>query len=119
MGGTTWGIELGGMINIPQDAAHSDARINGFWSRPITARRGKNKNARVAKGTFHQFCDEIQHCLINVGVGDSHEQDTINDRELGDQPISKREKEKIMEEKGLNKAQKKLINAIYCYQMYF
>ena len=24
-----------------------------------------------------------------------------------------------MEEKGLNKAQKKLINATYCYQMYF
>ena len=30
-----------------------------------------------------------------------------------------REEEKIMEEKGLKKAQKKLINAIYCYQMYF
>ena len=80
MGGTTRGIELGGMINIPQAAAHSDGRRNGFWSTPITARKGKKKNVRVAKGTFHQFCDEIQHCLIDVGVEDSHEQDTINDR---------------------------------------
>ena len=63
------------MINIPWDAAQSDARRNGFWSRPITTRRGKKKNVRVAKGTFHQFCDEIQHCLIGVGVEDSHEQD--------------------------------------------
>ena len=54
-----------------------------------------------------------------MGVEDSHEQDTINDRELGDQRRSKREKEKIIEEKGLKKAQKKLINSIYCYQMYF
>ena len=44
---------------------------------------------------------------------DSHEQDTINDRGLSDQRISKQEKEKIMEEKGLKKVQKKLINAIY------
>ena len=107
------------MIKFPQAAAQTDASRNSFWSRPITARRGKKKNVRVAKGTFHQFCDEIQHCLVDVGVGDSHEQDTINDRELGDNRRSKREKEKIMEEKGLEKAQKKLINAIYCYQMYF
>ena len=57
LGGTTRGIELGGMINIPRDTAHSDGRRNGFWSTPITARKGKKKNARVAKGTFHQFCD--------------------------------------------------------------
>ena len=54
-----------------------------------------------------------------MGVEDSHEQYTINDQELGDQRRYKREKEKIMEEKGLKKAQKKLINIIYCYQMYF
>ena len=48
-----------------------------------------------------------------MGVEDSHEQDTINDWELGDQRRSKQEKEKIMVEKGLKKAQKKLINAIY------
>ena len=82
------------MINIPRDSVQSDARRNGFWSRPINAKKGKKKNARVAKGTFHQFCEEIQHCLIDVGVEDSHEQDTINDRKLGDQRISKREKEK-------------------------
>ena len=41
LGGTTRGIELGGMINIPQAAAQSDASRNGFWSRPITTRRGK------------------------------------------------------------------------------
>ena len=81
--------------------------------------RGKKKNARVAKGKFYQFCDEIQHCLIDVGVDDSHEQDTINYRGLGDQWRAKREKEKIMEEKRLKKAPRKLINAIYCYQMYF
>ena len=52
--------------------------------------------------------------MIDVGVEDYHEQDTINDWELGDQRRSKREKEKIMEDKGLKKAQKKLINAIYC-----
>ena len=85
------------MINIPRAAAQSDARRNGFWSRTITARRGKKKNDRMAKGTFHQFCDETQHCLIDVGVEDSHEQDTINYRGLGDQRRSKREKEKIME----------------------
>ena len=67
---------------------------------------------------FHQFCDEIQHCLIGVGVEDSHEQDTINDRELGDKRKSEREKENKLEEKGLKKAQKKLINAIYFYYMY-
>ena len=83
----------------------------------MTERRGKNKNVRFSKGTFHQFCDEIKHCLIDVGLEDSHEQDTINDWELGDQRRSKQEKEKILEEKGLKKAQKKLINAIYCYQM--
>ena len=49
----------------------------------------------------------------------SHEQDTINDRELGDQRRSKQEKEKITEEKGTKKAQKKLVNSIYFYQMYF
>ena len=49
---------------------------------------------------------------------DFHEQDTINYRELGDQRRSKQDKEKIMEEKGLKKAQKKLINSIYCYQLY-
>ena len=70
---TTRGIELGGMINIPRDAAQSDARRNGFWNRPITARIGKKKNFIVAKGTFHKFCDEIQHFLINVGVENSHE----------------------------------------------
>ena len=67
----------------------------------------------MAKGTFHQFCDEIQHCLIDVGMEDSHEQDTINDLELGDQQRAKQEKEKIMEEKGLKKGQKKIINTIY------
>ena len=103
------------MINISRAAAQSDARRNGFWSRPITTRRVNKNNVRVAKGTFHQFYDEIQNCLIDVGVEDSHEQDTINDRELGDQQRSKLETEKIMEEKGLKKAQKKLINAIYCY----
>ena len=54
-----------------------------------------------------------------MGVEDSHEQDTINDQEIVDQRRSQREKETIIEEKGLKKAQKKLINAIYCYQMYF
>ena len=88
-------------------------------NRSITARRGKKKNVRVDKGTFHKFCDEIQHCLIDVGVEDSHEQDTINDRELGDHRRAKQEREKKMEEKGLKKAQKKLINAIYIYQIYF
>ena len=94
LGVTTRGIELGGMINIPWAAAQSDASRNNFWSRPITKKRGKKKNVRVAKGTFHQFCDEIQHYLIDVGMEDSHEQDTINDWELGDQQISKQEKEK-------------------------
>ena len=68
------------MIYIPWDAAQSDARRNSFWSRPINATRGKKKNVRVVKGTFHHFCDEIQHFLIDVGVQDSHEQDTINDQ---------------------------------------
>ena len=80
------------MINIPRAAVHSDARRNGFCSRQITASRGKKKNVRVAKVSFHQFCDEIQYCLIDVGVEDSHKQDTINDRGLGDQRRSKREK---------------------------
>ena len=62
--GTTRGIELGGMINIPWDATQSDARRNGFWSRPIIAGRGKKKNVRVAEGMFHQFCDEIQFFLL-------------------------------------------------------
>ena len=48
--------------------------------------------------------------MIDVGVEDSHEQDTINYWELGDQQRSKRDKDKIMEDKGLNKSQKKLIN---------
>ena len=102
------------MINIPCAAAQSDSSRNGFGGRPITTKRGKKKNFRLDKGTFHQLCDEIQHCLIDVGVEDSHEQDTINDREMRYQRISKQEKEIIMEGKGLKKAQKKLINAIYC-----
>ena len=84
------------MINIPRSTAHSDARINGFWSRTITTRRGKKKNVRVVK--------VIQNCLIDVGVEDSHEQDIINDQELGDQRRYKRDMEKIMEEKGMKKA---------------
>ena len=116
LGGTKRGTELGGMIKIPRAAAQSDASRNVFGSRPITTKRGKKKNARVAKGTFHKLCDEIQHCLIDVGVvEDSHEQERINDRVLVYQWISKQEKEKIMEEKGLKKAQKNLSNAIYCY----
>ena len=95
--GTTRVIELVGMINIPWAAAQSDASRNGFWGSPITTKRVKKKNVREAKGKFHQFCDEIQHCLIDVGVEDSHEQDIINDQELGDQRRSKLEKEKIME----------------------
>ena len=59
-------------------------------SRPITAGIGKKNNVRVAKDTFHQFCDEIQHFFIDVGVEDSHEQDTINDQDLGEQRRSKR-----------------------------
>ena len=59
LGGTTQGIELGGMINIPRAAAQSDASRNGFWIRPITTKRGNKKNFIVAKGMFHQFCDEI------------------------------------------------------------
>ena len=94
MGGTTWGIEFSGMIKIPRATVQSDTRRNGFWNMPITARRGKKKNVRVAKGTVHQFCDEIQHCLIGEGLEDSHGQDTINDQELGDQRRSKREKKK-------------------------
>ena len=39
MGGTTRGIEVGGTINIPRDAAQSDARRNGSWNRPITVRK--------------------------------------------------------------------------------
>ena len=50
---------------------------------------------------------------MNVGVEDSYEQDTKNYRELGDQRRFKQEKEKIMGDKGLKKAQNKLINAIY------
>ena len=80
------------MINTPRNAAQSDARRNGFLSRPINARGGKKNSFRVAKGTFHQFCDEIQDCLIGVGVEDSHEQDTINDLELGDQHRYKQDK---------------------------
>ena len=53
MGGTNRGIELGGMIKIPWAAAQSDASMNGFWNRPITARKGKKKNVRVAEGKFH------------------------------------------------------------------
>ena len=93
------------MINIPRAALQSDASRNGFWCRSITTKIGKKKNVRLAKGTFHQFCDEIQHCSIYLGVEDSHEQDTINDRELGDQRRSKQEKEKIMEKKGPKKSQ--------------
>ena len=78
------------MINIPWAAAHSDAMMNAFWNKPITARRGNKKNFRVAKGTFCQFCGEIQHFLIDVGVENSHEQDTIHDRELVDQRRSNR-----------------------------
>ena len=61
LGGTIQGIELCGMINIPRDAEQSDARRNNFWSRPITSRRGKKKNVRVAKGTFCTmlFCREL------------------------------------------------------------
>ena len=91
------------MINIPRAAAHSDASRNGFWSRPITTKRGKKKNVIESKCTFHQLCDEIIYLFIDVGVEDYHEQDTINDRELGDQQRSKREKEKTMEEKGLRR----------------
>ena len=80
LGGTTRGIELCGIINIPWAEAQSDARKNSFWNRTITARRGKKKNERVAKGTLHTFYDEIQRYLIDVGVEDSHEQYTINDR---------------------------------------
>ena len=119
LGRNNWGIELCGMINIPWASAQSDELRNGFFSRPITAKRVKKKNVRVAESKFHKLCDEIQHFLIDVGVEDSHEQDTINDRELGDQRRSKKEKERIMEEKGTKKAHKKLINAIYCCQMYF
>ena len=90
LGGNTRGIELCGMINIPRATLQSDASRNGFRSRSITTKRGEKNNARVAKSTFHQICDEIQHFLIDVGVEDSHEQDTINDRELGDQRRSKR-----------------------------
>ena len=65
LGGTTRGIELGEILNNPRVAAQSDARRNGFWSRPLTARKGKKKkNVRLAKSTLHQLCDEIQHCLI-------------------------------------------------------
>ena len=39
LGGTTWDIELGGMIKIPQAAAQSDGSRNGFWNRPITTKR--------------------------------------------------------------------------------
>ena len=56
-------------------------------SRPITAGIGKKNNVRVAKDTFHQLCGEIKHFFIDVGVEDSHEQDAINDRGLGDQHI--------------------------------
>ena len=69
LGETNRGIELGGKINIPRAAAQSDARRNGFWNRPITAMRENKNIGRVAKGKFHQFCDEIQHFLIDVGVG--------------------------------------------------
>ena len=82
---------------MEEAAAQSDARRNGFWDGPITARKENNKNVIVAKGTFYKLCDKIQHCLIDVGVEDSHEQDTINDQELGDQRRYKQEKEKIME----------------------
>ena len=53
-----------------------------------------------------------------IWAEDPHEQDTINNQELGDQRRSKQEKEKITEEKGPKKAQKKLINTIYCFQIY-
>ena len=64
MGGTTRGIELCGMINIPRAKAQSDSRRNVFFSRPITASRGKKNNTRVNKGTFRQFCDEVHIFLL-------------------------------------------------------
>ena len=42
--------------------------------------------------------------MIDLGVEYYHELDTINNWGLGDQWRAKREKEKIMEDKGLKKA---------------
>ena len=64
--GTTRGIELGGMLNIPQAAAQSDARRNNFWNRKITARRGKKKTFKV-KGTAQEKMDN-RRTLAKISV---------------------------------------------------
>ena len=67
---------------------------------------------------MHRFCSEMQYCFIDIGIADASEQDTVNTEALNAQRRAKREMEKLMEEKGLKKAQLKLVYAIYCYQMF-
>ena len=118
LGGTTRFIELGGTIDICRAGGQSDMKRNGFLSRPIPVTKGKNKDVKKEKGLFHLFCGEIQSSLIEVGMRDAPVTHIKNNKELGRQRAAKRKKEEIMKATGLKTASKKLIHAIYRFEMY-
>ena len=56
--------------------------------------------------------------MIEVGMRDAPTTHVKNNKTLDRQQMTNRKKEKITEEKGLKKVQKKLIHAIYRFEMY-
>ena len=118
LGSTTRFIELGGTIDICRAGGQSDMKRNEFLSRPIPVTKGKTKDVKKEKGLFHLFCKEIQSSLIKVGMRDTPVTHIKNNKELGRQRAPKRKKEEIMKATGLKTASKKLIHAIYRFEMY-
>ena len=117
LGGATRGIQLGGTINLGRAGAESNFKRNKWTYRHIRPTRGSQKQQEQSDGMFHMFCGEIQHCLIATGVKEWPATHEKNNELLAAQRLEKRTKQQILKRKGAEKTQKKLIHAIYCYEM--
>ena len=111
LGGATYQIQQYGRIGIPNAAAVSDMKRNGYFKR--FCKKGKS-----SKGMFHQFDRKLRDCLLTVALEDRPATMAVDSEALERQRECKRVKEEILREKGLAKAQEGLLEASYYHRMY-
>jgi hypothetical protein len=67
LGGCTRNVQIGNRIHLSSAAAISDAKRNHIFDRPIPSKR-KTVDEVKSRGIFHQFHQELQRALLEVGI---------------------------------------------------
>ena len=67
LGGCTRNVQTGNRIHLSSAAAISDAKRNHIFDRPIPSKR-KTVDEVKLRGIFHQFHQELQRALLEVGI---------------------------------------------------